>query len=394
MAVDHVGRHAGSWRDIQGSTRNYETEVTTNDLGWILYPVYAVLGVCCTRCMLISVYAVLGVCCTRCMLFSVYAVLRVCCTRCMLYLVYAVLGGNSCSCHGEIERDDLTVCSAMMVEMWMRKSEMGDEDENDVEDTSGYDKSGVRPGWLGWEVLVSVSLHAGSRLVAAVSGMVNWLAHKILSSPSFSWWFVASPLPSPKITKLSHRSLSLHAMIKSQPGSRSIEWGWEVMILPGGEDSCNCVDLPHSTPESALQSLCIMRWCLSTRWSALQSRSKRVPNEPIPTYGPCWPQCHSVRSKYETDRVRRNRNTAIGWRYAMRCLVLTLCAEQSATGVSPTTQTGSVHSDRATPPQRKSFLLMHWEELIDFIEENCGPKEACCVTALKKCNSTQEELAE
>jgi len=32
------------------------------------------------------------------------------------------------------------VCSAMMVEMWTRKREMGDEDE----DTRGYEKSGVR----------------------------------------------------------------------------------------------------------------------------------------------------------------------------------------------------------------------------------------------------------
>jgi len=32
----------------------------------------------------------------------------------------------------------------MMVEMWMRKREMGDEDENDVEDTSGYEESVVR----------------------------------------------------------------------------------------------------------------------------------------------------------------------------------------------------------------------------------------------------------
>jgi len=30
-----------------------------------------------------------------------------------------------------------------MVELWTRKSEMGDEDENDMEDTSGYEKSGV-----------------------------------------------------------------------------------------------------------------------------------------------------------------------------------------------------------------------------------------------------------
>jgi hypothetical protein len=92
--------------------------------------------------MLYSVYAVLGVCCSRCMLYSVYDVLGVCCTRCMLYLMYAVLDVNSRSWHGEIEMDDFTLCSAMMVELWMRKREMGDENENDV-DTSGYDKSGV-----------------------------------------------------------------------------------------------------------------------------------------------------------------------------------------------------------------------------------------------------------
>jgi hypothetical protein len=31
----------------------------------------------------------------------------------------------------------------MMVELWTRKREMRDEDEIDMEDTSGYDKSGV-----------------------------------------------------------------------------------------------------------------------------------------------------------------------------------------------------------------------------------------------------------
>jgi len=30
--------------------------------------------------------------------------------------------------------------------MWMRKRDMGDEDENAVEDTSRYEKSGVRLG--------------------------------------------------------------------------------------------------------------------------------------------------------------------------------------------------------------------------------------------------------
>jgi len=43
-----------------------------------------------------------------------------------------------------MERDDFTLCSAMMVELWTRNREMGDEDEKDVEDMSGYEKSGVR----------------------------------------------------------------------------------------------------------------------------------------------------------------------------------------------------------------------------------------------------------
>ena len=43
-----------------------------------------------------------------------------------------------------MERDDLTLCFAMMVELWTTERDMGDEDENDVEDTSGYSKSGVQ----------------------------------------------------------------------------------------------------------------------------------------------------------------------------------------------------------------------------------------------------------
>jgi len=33
---------------------------------------------------------------------------------------------------------------------------MGDEDENDVEDTSEYEKSGIRLARLGWEDLILV----------------------------------------------------------------------------------------------------------------------------------------------------------------------------------------------------------------------------------------------
>jgi len=82
IAVDRVGRHAGSWSYIQGSTRNHENKGKTNNLG------YAVLGVCSTQCML-------------------------------------VLGVNSWSWDGEIERDDLTLSSAMMVEVVDEKERDG-----------------------------------------------------------------------------------------------------------------------------------------------------------------------------------------------------------------------------------------------------------------------------
>jgi len=82
----------------------------------------------------------------------------------------------------------------MMIELWTRMGEMGDNDGNDVDEISGYEKSWVRLDWLGWEDHVWMILRAWSGLVFAVSGMVNWLTHKILSSPSFSWWFPPSPL--------------------------------------------------------------------------------------------------------------------------------------------------------------------------------------------------------
>jgi len=98
VAVDRVRRHAGSSCYIQGSTHNCEYEGKTDNLGCMLYSVYAVLGVCCTWCMLYSVYAVLGVCCTWCMLYSMDAIYGVCCTQSMMYLVYAVLGGCCDQC--------------------------------------------------------------------------------------------------------------------------------------------------------------------------------------------------------------------------------------------------------------------------------------------------------
>jgi len=129
-------------------------------------------------------------------IFSVYAVLGVCCTQCMLYLEYAALGVNLWSWHAEIEWDDLILCSAMMVELWTRKREMGDKDADDMEDTSGYEKSGLRLAWLGSEELILLYLDDTLGLVPAVSGMVNWLTYEIIWNPSCSWWFPPYPLVS------------------------------------------------------------------------------------------------------------------------------------------------------------------------------------------------------
>jgi hypothetical protein len=57
----------------------------------------------------------------------------------MLYSVSAVLSVDSCSWHEGIESDDFTLCSAIMVAVWMTKREIGDKDETDAEDRSGYE---------------------------------------------------------------------------------------------------------------------------------------------------------------------------------------------------------------------------------------------------------------
>jgi len=49
----------------------------------------------------------------------------------------------------------------MMVVVWMRKREMGDEDENDMEDMSGPETSRVQLAQLGLEDLVLVISPAG-----------------------------------------------------------------------------------------------------------------------------------------------------------------------------------------------------------------------------------------
>jgi len=63
---------------------------------------------------------------------------------------------------------------------------MEDEYGNDMEDTSGYEKSEVRHTWVGSEDLVLVLSPAGLGLQPAIAGMLKLLAHEILLSPSLS----------------------------------------------------------------------------------------------------------------------------------------------------------------------------------------------------------------
>jgi len=189
-----VGRYAGSWSYIPGSTRNRENEETTDNLRCMLYLVYAGLGVCCTWWMLYSVYAVLGVCCTRCMLYSVYAVLGVCCTRCMLHSVYAALSVNSWSWHGEIEMDDLTLCSCDDGKVVDKKVRDG---RRRWECYGGYERLWEIRG-MTWLIgfrrprIVVVTRRIGTGIWCIGDGQLTRTRNSL--SPSFSWWFPPSPL--------------------------------------------------------------------------------------------------------------------------------------------------------------------------------------------------------
>jgi len=153
-----------------------------------------ILGVCCTWCMLYLVYAVLGVCCTWCILYLVYAVLGVCCTWCMLYLVYAALSVYSWWWHGEIERDDSTLCSC-------DDGRVVDEKERDGEwrweQFGGYERL--------WEIrsttwligfrrprISVITCRIGTWTCRIGDGQLTRTRNSLC--PSFSWWFPPSPL--------------------------------------------------------------------------------------------------------------------------------------------------------------------------------------------------------
>jgi len=150
------------------------------------------------------------------------ALIGVCSNQCLFYSEHTVLSVNSWSWHGEIERDDLALGSAMMVELWTRKREMGHDDEYNLENKSSHQKSWVKLVRSHWENLHSMLFYAGTGLEPAASGRVKWLAHNTSWSHSFSWWFPPSRLISlflvlnTAIAKSSQCSRSLHAMIKSE----------------------------------------------------------------------------------------------------------------------------------------------------------------------------------
>jgi len=178
----------------------------------------------------------------------------------------------------------------MMVELWTRKRGMGDEDENDKEDMSGYEKSGVLFAWLGWEDLVSVLVRAGSGLAPAISGMVNWLAHENLQVPAShddfprSLTFLCSTLPSPKYTNLSHPSLSLHAIIMSYH---------RVQHTPSTASS---QDRQSPAPSQFLIQLQVNQWIES------QLPSRLPPNRPPPCTSPISLD-HSLQVHLQTRSV-------------------------------------------------------------------------------------------
>jgi len=70
MAGVCVGMQSGNRSYTQGSTRNNENDGNTSYVRWMSNWVYAVLGVCWTKCMLWSVYVVLSIHCTCSMLCS------------------------------------------------------------------------------------------------------------------------------------------------------------------------------------------------------------------------------------------------------------------------------------------------------------------------------------
>jgi hypothetical protein len=73
----------------------------------------------------------------------------------------------------------------MLIELWMGRRDV-EKPENNVEDTSEYEKSEIRPARFSWVHLGPVILHVRPGLVTAVLGMLYSKGHNILLSQGFS----------------------------------------------------------------------------------------------------------------------------------------------------------------------------------------------------------------
>jgi len=146
-----------------------------------------------------------------------------CSTRCMQYLVYAVLGVNSWSLHGEIERDNLTSYSSVIVELRTRKR-----DERRC-GKSSWETGTYRILCASQFTIPNTAVTSSdpacnytntrsSNQIRQVNPLISHICsypphHSHLPHPSLSF---SSPIqPSLQNTKLSHPSLSLHPIIMS-----------------------------------------------------------------------------------------------------------------------------------------------------------------------------------
>jgi len=246
MAVDCGGRHAGRWSYIHGSTRNYGNEGNTNNVG------------------------------------------------CVPYSVYVVLCVNSWSWHGEIDSNDLTLCSAMMVELWTRKGEMGDEDENDVED---YERI--------WEIRGTTCLIGFRR--PRIGVITRWIGTHTCSIEdgkstgtrnSLKSQFLKMISPIPSHLSLSCPQLNCHLRTRSEVIALylSMPWWWVnteyrihwVQHTPSTPYSAYCIiprsTVSHSQPVSQLLADHVVLDSLHsdnsecTNESSLSSRRASLPN--------------------------------------------------------------------------------------------------------------------
>jgi hypothetical protein len=139
VAVDLVKWHARICSNIQGSTFNHKYDQKTVNLG-----------------------------------------------RMLSYLVNTVHGVNSWSFHEEREGLNFAFYHDGGI---VDEKKIVVEDGHAMENKSKYGKLGVWLAWLRFEDHISENSLAGSVVVAAQLAIVNWHAHNILCSPTFSWWF-------------------------------------------------------------------------------------------------------------------------------------------------------------------------------------------------------------